>query len=75
MTELLDKAFQSTSALPPEKQDELARLVLDQIDDAPWDRLLDEPRSQSFLERLAVEAKAEIAAGLAMDSDPATGLK
>jgi hypothetical protein len=58
MTELLKKAFDAVSALPPERQNAFAEMILAEIEDAKW---WDEAfaRSQDKLASLAEEAIAE----------------
>lgn len=58
MTELLEKAFEEASKLPPEEQDFLARALLDELNSEElWE--LSFARSQDELNRLAAEALAE----------------
>lgn len=64
MTELLTKAFEHLSKLPAERQDELARML---IDVAESDRLLSEGAGQ-----LTPEQWAEVDAALAEENDDAT---
>ncbi len=62
MTELLTKAFDETSKLPPEVQDEVAARILADLDgELKWDETL--ARSQDLLERLADEALEDFRAG------------
>lgn len=62
MTELLSKAFEQASELPPRLQDELARQILeDLIGESKWDETL--ARTQNQLEKLADEALAELRSG------------
>jgi hypothetical protein len=58
MTELLEKAFAVASKLPPEEQDVLARLLLDDLaSEELWEQSF--AQSQDALARLAGEALAE----------------
>ena len=58
MTELLEKAFAEASKLPPEEQDFLARMLLDDLaSEERWEQSF--ARSQDELTRLAGEALAE----------------
>jgi len=58
MTELLEKAFAEASKLPPEEQDFLARMLLDDLaSEESWEQSF--ARSQDELSRLAGEALAE----------------
>ena len=62
MTELLKKAFEAASSLPPERQDALAKLVLAEIEDEKrWNRAF--ANSQDRLADMAAEAIAEHRAG------------
>ncbi len=61
MTSLLEKALQTTDTLPPDKQDRLAEIILDALDDMEWDHQF--ANSQDFLEALADEGLAEYDAG------------
>lgn len=62
MTALLKKAFDAVSALPPERQDALAKMILAEIqDDKMWDEAF--ARSLDQLAAMANEAVAEHRAG------------
>jgi len=62
MTELLKKAFDAVSALPPERQNALAKMILAEIEDEKrWEDAF--AASQDKLAALADEAKAEHRAG------------
>lgn len=61
MTAFLEKAMQMTDTLPPDKQDRLAEIILEALDDMEWDRKF--AASQDFLEALADEGLAEYDAG------------
>ena len=62
MTELLEKAFAEASKLPPEEQDFLARMLLDDLaSEELWEQSF--ARSQDELARLAGEARAEYEQG------------
>jgi len=62
MPDLLKKAFDAVSALPPERQNALAELILAEIeDDKQWDEAFD--GSQDKLAAMAEEAIAEYKAG------------
>ncbi|MDH3317753.1 MAG: hypothetical protein OER43_18565 [Gammaproteobacteria bacterium] len=72
MTKLLNKAIEAAAKLPPEQQDALATLVLDEIaSERRWDDAF--AKSQDVLAALAKEALEEHAAGqstpLNQDSD------
>ncbi len=58
MTNLLEKAFEHASRLPPEQQDALAKLLLDEIEaDSAWDVTF--AKSPTVLASLASEALHE----------------
>ncbi len=62
MTDLLAKAFEEASELPPPLQDELAREILEGlVGESRWDATL--ARTQDQLEKLGDEALAELRAG------------
>ncbi len=63
MTDLLDKAIQQVSKLPPEEQDAVAAILLEEVtSEQRWTDLF--ARSEKILERLAEEALAEHRSGL-----------
>ncbi len=58
MTELLKKAFEAASKLPPETQDAIAaRILMELEDERRWDEAF--ARSQDKLAQMADEAVAE----------------
>jgi hypothetical protein len=62
MTKLLDKAIAEARKLPPEEQDAVGAIILDEIaDEARWAKTFAE--TQDALEALADEALAESEAG------------
>lgn len=61
MTVRLEKAIAKSVTLPAEKQDRLAEIMLDALDDMEWDRKF--AASQDFLETLADEGLADYEAG------------
>lgn len=69
MTELLRKAFEEASKLPPGEQDALASVLLDELqDERRWDRALEETHEK--LTGLADAALAEHRAGDTQPLDP-----
>ena len=69
MTQTLDAAIAKLAALPPEEQDRVGRWLLDEIrDEEHWRRQFS--TSQDLLGKLAVEARADRAAGRTTDLDP-----
>jgi hypothetical protein len=62
MTTLLSKAIKKVEALPPELQDEIAKQIIEDIDnELKWQKTLDQP--QSKLEKLAEKALQESKTG------------
>jgi uncharacterized coiled-coil DUF342 family protein len=62
MTELLKKAFEAVSKLPPEAQDAIAARVLMELEDeSRWDEAF--ARSEDKLAQMADEAIEEFLAG------------
>jgi hypothetical protein len=62
MTELLKKAFEAISKLPPESQDAIAaRMLMELEDESHWDEAF--AGSQDKLARMADEAIAEFEVG------------
>jgi len=72
MTKLLEKAFEVATKLPPDQQDAVAAIVLDEISsEQRWDEAF--AKSQDVLSALAQEALREYEAGKTTppNSDPA----
>lgn len=68
MNALFDKAVAAVSRLPEAEQEAIARELLERIEaDRRWDELLADPRSDKLLQRLADEARADIASGAAIE--------
>lgn len=62
MTQLLEKALIEVYKLPPEKQDTIAALILEELDDEErWDAAFSESRDK--LAQLALKVRADIKAG------------
>ncbi len=62
MTTLLEQAFAEVQRLPPEQQDALATLILEELaDEAAWDRAF--AQSSEALARLAHKAREAKRAG------------
>lgn len=71
MTELLEKAISRLKTLPTDKQDAIASLILEELeDDQRWDESF--ARSPDLLAKLAAEAMAEYRAGKTQELDPET---
>ena len=69
MTDLLQKAFDEASQLPPEEQDAFAKLMLHELQsEQRWNELF--ARSQDMLAKMADEAIAEHKAGRTLPLDP-----
>ena len=65
LTPNLEEAIAKAASLSPEEQDEIAALILTEIqDERRWEGLFRDSRSAGVLERLAAEAAAEDDAGL-----------
>ncbi len=68
MTTTLQEAFEKAAALPPERQEALAAIVLEEIEaDERWQQSF--AQSQEALSRLAAEALEEDAQGRTQDLD------
>ncbi|VVB48733.1 hypothetical protein RHAL1_03469 [Beijerinckiaceae bacterium RH AL1] len=61
MTELLDRAVASLQALPPEAQDDVARLILQWMDDEQAPVQLTAEEDASFAQSLAQADRREFA--------------
>jgi hypothetical protein len=69
MTNILQKAFQKASQLPPNEQDAVGAWLLAELEsEQRWDELFS--RSPELLEKLAAEAIAEDDAGRTLSLDP-----
>jgi hypothetical protein len=71
MTERLEQAIAQLKTLPTDKQDAIATLILEELeDDQRWDESF--ARSPDLLAKLASEAMAEYRAGKTQELDPET---
>lgn len=71
MTDLLKKAFEEASKLPPEEQDAFAAVMLQELAaEAKWSETLAAPQSQELLGALAEQALEEHRAGKTEVLDP-----
>jgi hypothetical protein len=62
MTQLLEKVLTEVHKLPPEKQDAIAAVILEELEDAQlWDKAFSE--SQDKLAQLAQKVRTDIKAG------------
>lgn len=69
MTRALDAVVAKLATLSPEDQDRIAQWLLEELrDDEQWARRF--AGSQDALSKLAAEARADRAAGRAMELDP-----
>ncbi|TWT79503.1 hypothetical protein CA13_09050 [Planctomycetes bacterium CA13] len=69
MTNLLEKAFENASKLPPQQQDAIAKWLLAELeDDRRWDASF--TKSPDLLASLAAEALAEKNSGEALPLIP-----
>ena len=72
MSNGLDQALQELKALPADTQDAIAQELLDVIrSKRKWDTLFADPSCDGVLNRLAAEARADMAAGKTSATDPA----
>lgn len=58
MVDELRQALDLLGQLPDEEQRKIAQIVLEEIEQRDWDKLVSSPRSKAFLKRLIAEAKA-----------------
>ncbi len=71
MTELLQQVIAQIEKLPSDKQDALATIILEELEeDQRWDDSF--ARSPDLLAKLAAEAMAEYRAGKTQELDPKT---
>lgn len=69
MTELLEQAIAKLKTLPTDKQNAIAVLIIEEIEEElRWDDAF--ARSPNILANLAAEAMAEYRAGKTQDLDP-----
>ena len=62
MTQLLEKVLTEVHKLPPEKQDAIAAVILEELEDAQlWDKAFSE--SEDKLAQLAQKVRTDIKAG------------
>lgn len=62
MTQLLEKVLSEVHKLPPEKQDAIAAVILEELEDTQlWDKTFSE--SEDKLAELAQKVRADIKAG------------
>lgn len=71
MTKLFQQVIAQIEKLPPDKQDAIATLILEELEeDQRWDDSF--ARSPDLLAQLAAEAMAEYRAGKTQELDPET---
>lgn len=71
MSELLEQAIAQLKTLPTDKQDAIATLILEELEEEQrWDDSF--ARSPDLLAKLAAEAMAEYRAGNTQELDPET---
>ncbi len=69
MTQLLEKVLCEVYKLPPEQQDAIATIILEELEDERrWDKAFAE--SQEILSKMASEALEEHRRGKTQDLDP-----
>lgn len=71
MSKLLDEVIRKASALPPERQDHYAAVLLERIDrDEKWETALHSEASLDLRDDWAAEALADRRAGRSQPLDP-----
>ncbi len=63
MVEELRRVFEQVQQQPEDVQRHIAELVALELEEHEWDALVGSPQGQDALERLAAEARQEIARG------------
>jgi hypothetical protein len=63
MVQLLEEAIRKVKRLPPEKQEEIAEIILAEMKEADWDRQIEEDLKAGRLDELIQEAEEDIAGG------------
>jgi hypothetical protein len=58
MVDELRQAIDMLGQLPDDEQRKIAHIVLEEIEQREWDKLISSPRSKAFVKRLIAEAKA-----------------
>ena len=76
MTKLVQEVFGKLEQLPEAEQDAIADALRDLLPDAgqeaEWERLTADPRSDQLIELLVSKAELEVEAGETADRDPGT---
>ena len=63
MVDELRRVFELAQQQPEDVQRHIAELVAQELEEREWDAAVGSPQGQETLERLAAEARAEIARG------------
>jgi hypothetical protein len=58
MVDELRQAIDMLGQLPDDEQRKIAHIVLEEIEQREWDKLISSPRSKAFVKRLIAEAKS-----------------
>jgi len=58
MVDELRQAIDMLGHLPDDEQRKIAHIVLEEIEQREWDKLISSPRSKAFVKRLIAEAKS-----------------
>ena len=58
MVDGLRQAIDMLGQLPDDEQRKIAHIVLEEIEQREWDKLISSPRSKAFVKRLIAEAKS-----------------
>lgn len=69
MVEELRHVFERVQQQPEDVQRHIAEMIALELEERQWTALVSAPESQQFLNELAAEARAEIAAGKTRDLD------
>ena len=70
MIEVLQRAFELAQQQPEAEQELIAQFILEELKiEEVWNELLIHPKSETFLEHLAEQARKEHSAGLTHDLD------
>ena len=58
MVDELRQAIDMLGQFPDDEQRKIAHIVLEEIEQREWDKLISSPRSKAFVKRLIAEAKS-----------------
>ncbi len=63
MTDQLKVAISRLEEFPQARQDDIAQMILEQLDEVEWDAIMQSERGQAILAKLVAHADEEIARG------------